>query len=191
VYATLPKLVSQLHLPVQSGSDRILAAMKRGYTALEYKSIVRRLRAARPDLSLTSDFIVGFPGETEADFAQTMRLVEDVGFDGSFSFLYSARPGTPAAELADAVPREVAQARLERLQALIEAQYRRRSDAMVGRRQRVLVTGPSAKQPADLAARTDNNRVVNFSGASTLIGRYVDVIVTAAYPHSLRGELAA
>ena len=191
VYATLPKLVSQLHLPVQSGSDRILAAMKRGYTALEYKSIVKRLRAARPDLSLTSDFIVGFPGETEADFAQTMRLVEDVGFDGSFSFLYSTRPGTPAAELADAVPRAVAQARLERLQALIEAQYRKRSDAMVGRRQRVLVTGPSAKQPADLAARTDNNRVVNFSGASTLIGRYVDVIVTAAYPHSLRGELAA
>jgi tRNA-2-methylthio-N6-dimethylallyladenosine synthase len=190
VYATLPKLVSQLHLPVQSGSDRILAAMKRGYTALEYKSIVKRLRAARPDLSLTSDFIVGFPGETEADFAQTLRLVDDVGFDGSFSFLYSARPGTPAAELADPVPREVAQARLERLQASIEARYQAHSDAMVGSRQRVLVTGRSARDPADLAARTDNNRVVNFAGDASLIDRYVDVLVTAAYPHSLRGELA-
>jgi tRNA-2-methylthio-N6-dimethylallyladenosine synthase len=190
VYATLPKLVSQLHLPVQSGSDRILAAMKRGYTALEYKSIVKRLRAARPDLSLTSDFIVGFPGETEADFAQTLRLVEDVGFDGSFSFLYSARPGTPAAELADAVPRDVAQARLERLQALLEAQYKAHSEAMVGSRQRVLVTGRSARNPADVAARTGNNRVVNFAGGASLIDRYVDVLVTTAYPHSLRGELA-
>jgi tRNA-2-methylthio-N6-dimethylallyladenosine synthase len=190
VYATLPKLVSQLHLPVQSGSDRILAAMKRGYTALEYKSIVKRLRAARPDLSLTSDFIVGFPGETEADFAQTLRLVDDVGFDGSFSFLYSARPGTPAAELADPVPREVAQARLERLQASIEARYQGHSDAMVGSRQRVLVTGRSARDPADLAARTDNNRVVNFAGDASLIDRYVDVLVTIAYPHSLRGALA-
>ena len=191
VYATVPKLVSQLHLPVQSGSDRILAAMKRGYTALEYKSIVKRLRAARPDLSLTSDFIVGFPGETEADFAQTMKLVEDVGFDGSFSFLYSARPGTPAAELPDPVPRDVAQARLERLQALIEAQYRAGSDAMVGSRQRVLVTGRSARNAADLAARTDNNRVLNFAGDASLIDTYVEVIVTTAYPHSLRGELAA
>jgi len=191
VYASVPKLVSQLHLPVQSGSDRILAAMQRGSTALEYKSIVTRLRAARPGLSLTSDFIVGFPGETEADFAQTLRLVEDVGFDGSFSFLYSARPGTPAAELPDAVPREVAQARLERLQALIEAQYRAGSEAMVGSRQRVLVTGRSAKTGADLAARTDNNRVVNFAGDRSLIDRYVDVVVTAAFPHSLRGELAA
>ena len=175
---------------MQSGSDRILAAMKRGYTALEYKSIVKRLRAARPDLSLTSDFIVGFPGETEADFAQTLRLVDDVGFDGSFSFLYSARPGTPAAELADPVPRDVAQARLERLQALLEAQYKARSDAMVGSRQRVLVTGRSARNPADLAARTDNNRVVNFAGDASLSDRYVDVLVTTAYPHSLRGELA-
>jgi tRNA-2-methylthio-N6-dimethylallyladenosine synthase len=191
VYATVPKLVSQLHLPVQSGSDRILAAMKRGYTALEYKSIVKRLRAARPGLSLTSDFIVGFPGETEADFAQTLKLVDDVGFDGSFSFLYSARPGTPAAELPDAVPREVAQARLERLQALLEAQYRANSDALVGSRQRVLVTGRSARDPADLAARTDDNRVVNFSGAASLVGSYVDVVVTTAYPHSLRGALAA
>jgi tRNA-2-methylthio-N6-dimethylallyladenosine synthase len=165
--------------------------MKRGYTALEYKSIVRRLRAARPDLALTSDFIVGFPGETEADFGQTMRLVEEVGFDGSFSFLYSARPGTPAAELPDPVPREVAQARLERLQALIEAQYRAKSEAMVGSRQRVLVTGRSAREPADLAARTANNRVVNFSGDAALIRRYVDVVVTTAYAHSLRGELAS
>jgi tRNA-2-methylthio-N6-dimethylallyladenosine synthase len=188
VYATVPKLVSQLHLPVQSGSDRILAAMKRGYTALEYKSIVKRLRAARPDLSLTSDFIVGFPGETEADFAQTMKLVEDVGFDGSFSFLYSARPGTPAAELPDPVPREVAQARLERLQALIEAQYRACSDAMVGSSQRVLVTGRSARDPEDLAGRTDNNRVVNVRGDRSMVGRYVDVVITDAYPHSLRGR---
>jgi tRNA-2-methylthio-N6-dimethylallyladenosine synthase len=191
VYATVPKLVSQLHLPVQSGSDRILAAMKRGYTALEYKSIVKRLRAARPGLSLTSDFIVGFPGETEADFAQTLKLVEDIGFDGSFSFLYSARPGTPAAELPDPVPREVAQDRLERLQTLIDAQYQAKSDAMVGSRQRVLVTGQSARNAADLAARTDNNRVVNFAGDPSLIDRYVDVVVTSAYPHSLRGELAA
>jgi len=191
VYATVPKLVSQLHLPVQSGSDRILAAMKRGYTALEYKSIVRRLRAARPGLSLTSDFIVGFPGETEADFAQTMKLVEDVCFDGSFSFLYSARPGTPAAELPDCVPREIAQARLERLQALIEAQFRARSEAMVGTRQRVLVTGRSAKHRVELAARADDNRVVNFPGDASLVGRYVDVTITAAHPHSLRGELAA
>jgi tRNA-2-methylthio-N6-dimethylallyladenosine synthase len=189
VYASVPELVSQLHLPVQSGSDRILAAMKRGYTALEYKSIVRRLRAARPDLALTSDFIVGFPGETEADFKQTMRLIEEVGFDGSFSFLYSPRPGTPAAELPDSVPRDVAQARLERLQALIEAQYRAKSEAMVGTRQRVLVTGRSAKEPADLAARTANNRVVNFPGGAALIHRYVDVVVTTAYAHSLRGEL--
>ena len=148
-------------------------------------------RAARPRLSLTSDFIVGFPGETEADFAQTLKLVDDVGFDGSFSFLYSARPGTPAAELPDAVPREVAQARLERLQALIEAQYRANSAAMVGSRQRVLVTGRSARDPADLAARADDNRVVNFAGDASLVGRYVDVAVTAAYPHSLRGALAA
>jgi tRNA-2-methylthio-N6-dimethylallyladenosine synthase len=181
------KLAPQLHLPVQSGSDRILAAMKRGYTSLEYKSIVRRLRAARADLSLTSDFIVGFPGETERDFDQTMRLIDDVGFDGSFSFLYSARPGTPAAELPDAVPREVAQARLERLQATVEATYRANSESMVGSVQRVLVTGRSAKDPAELAARTPHNRVVNFAGDAALIGTYVDVRVDAAFPHSLRG----
>ncbi|MBS0321338.1 MAG: tRNA (N6-isopentenyl adenosine(37)-C2)-methylthiotransferase MiaB [Proteobacteria bacterium] len=188
VYAREPKLVSQLHLPVQSGSDRVLAAMKRGYTALEYKSIVRRLRAARPDLSLTSDFIVGFPGETDADFAATMKLVDSVRFDGAFSFLYSARPGTPAAELPDPVPHAVAQARLEALQSALDAHYRAYSDAMVGTTQRVLVTGHATKDARELAARTDNNRVVNFAGGAALIGRYVDVTITRAFPHSLRGE---
>jgi tRNA-2-methylthio-N6-dimethylallyladenosine synthase len=181
------KLAPQLHLPVQSGSDRILAAMKRGYTALEYKSIVRRLRVARPDLALTSDFIVGFPGETERDFDQTMKLIDDVRFDGSFSFLYSARPGTPAAELPDPVPREVAQARLERLQAAVEATYRANSEAMVGTVQRVLVTGRSARAPTDLAARTANNRVLNFAGDPSVVNTYVDVLVKEAFPHSLRG----
>ena len=191
VHGTIAKLVTQLHLPVQSGSDRVLAAMKRGYTALEYKSIVRRLRAVRPDLSLSSDFIVGFPGETDADFAQTLKLVEDVGFDGAFSFLYSARPGTPASDLPDPVPQAEKQARLARLQALIEGQYRVNSDAMVGSRQRALVTGHAAKNVRELAARTENNRVVNLPGAAGLIGTYVDVRITAAHPHSLRGELAA
>ncbi|HVE49146.1 MAG TPA: tRNA (N6-isopentenyl adenosine(37)-C2)-methylthiotransferase MiaB [Casimicrobiaceae bacterium] len=188
VYATVDKLVSQLHLPVQSGSDRILAAMKRGYTSLEYKSIVRKLRAARPDLSLSSDFIVGFPGETDDDFERTLKLIEDVRFDGSFSFIYSPRPGTPAADLADQVPHEVKQARLERLQALVESQYRARSEAMIGTRQRVLVTGRSTKNLADLAARADDNRVVNFAGDASLIHTYVYVEIVAAYPHSLRGE---
>jgi len=189
VYAKLPKLVSHLHLPVQSGSDRVLAAMKRGYTALEYKSIVRRLRAARPDLSLTTDFIVGFPGETEADFALTLRLAQDVNFDGAFSFAYSPRPGTPAADFADAVPAAEQQARLLRLQALLDAQYRAYGEAMVGTRQRVLVTGPAVKDPRELAARTANNRVVNFGGDAALIGSYADVTIKAALPHSLRGEL--
>ena len=188
-YGTLDKLVSQLHLPVQSGSDRVLAAMKRGYTALEYKSIVRKLRAARRDLSLSSDFIVGFPGETDADFAQTMKLIDDVGFDGSFSFLYSPRPGTPAAELADQVPLEIQQVRLSRLQSAIDAQYRDASNAMVGSQQRVLVTGPSTKDPGELAARTGNNRVVNFSGPASLVGTYVELSITQALPHSLRGAL--
>ena len=187
-YGRLDKLVSHLHLPVQSGSDRVLAAMKRGYTALEYKSIVRRLRAERTGLSLTSDFIVGFPGETEADFELTLRLVEDVGFDGAFSFAYSTRPGTPAADLPDRVPAEVAQRRLERLQALLDAQYRAVSASMVGKRERVLVTGRSAKDAGELAGRSDNNRVVNFAGDAASIGRYVDVVITAALPHSLRGE---
>ncbi len=188
-HGDMDKLAAHLHLPVQSGSDRVLAAMKRGYTALEYKSTVRKLRAARPELSLTSDFIVGFPGETDGDFEQTMKLVRDVGFDGGFSFLYSARPGTPAAELQDATPHAVKQARLEALQALLEAQQRAHSEAMVGTVQRALVTGTSARDAAELAARTDNNRVVNFAGDATLAGRYVDVTITSSQPHSLRGEL--
>jgi tRNA-2-methylthio-N6-dimethylallyladenosine synthase len=191
VYGRAPKLVSHLHLPVQSGSDRVLAAMKRGYTVLEYKSIVRRLRAQRPDLSLTTDFIVGFPGETEADFARTMKLVDEIGFDGAFSFAYSSRPGTPAADFADAVPAAERQARLERLQARLDALYRGYSEAMVGTRQRVLVTGPAVKNPRELAARTANNRVVNFPGAAALIGSYAEVTIRAALPHSLRGELVA
>ncbi|MDR2016998.1 MAG: tRNA (N6-isopentenyl adenosine(37)-C2)-methylthiotransferase MiaB [Burkholderiales bacterium] len=187
-YGKVPKLVSQLHLPVQSGSDRILAAMKRGYTALEYKSIVRRLRAVRPQLSLTSDFIVGFPGETEADFDATLKLVQDVKFDGAFNFIYSSRPGTPAAELDEQVPRAIQQRRFEALQTLLDAQYREYSETMVGSTQRVLVTGPALKDPKELQARTDNNRVVNFAGDEALIGRYIDVTITAALPHSLRGR---
>jgi len=190
-YGKLPKLVSHLHLPVQSGSDRVLAAMKRGYTALEYKSIVRRLRAVRPDLSLTTDFIVGFPGETETDFGQTLALARDLTFDGAFSFAYSARPGTPAADFADPVPAARQQERLLRLQALLDTQYRAYSEAMVGTRQRVLVTGPAVKNPRELAARTANNRVVNFGGDAALIGTYADVTIKAALPHSLRAELAA
>jgi len=188
-HGSIDKLVPQLHLPVQSGSDRVLAAMKRGYTALEYKSIVRRLRLARPALSLTSDFIVGFPGETDADFAQTMKLIEDVVFDGAFSFIYSPRPGTPAAELPDQVPQAVRQERLVQLQALLESQYRAHSDAMVGSRQRVLVTGRASRDARELAARTSNNRVVNFPGDPRLIHSYADVAITGALPHSLRGEL--
>ena len=189
-YGKVDKLVSHLHLPVQSGSDRILAAMKRGYTALEYKSIVRRLRAQRPDLSITSDFIIGFPGETETDFAQTMTLVDDVNFDGAFSFTYSARPGTPAAEFADPVPPAVSRARLARLQALLNARYQVYSGAMVGTRQRVLVTGHAVKDSRELAGRTANNRVVNFAGDAKLINGYTDVAITVALPHSLRGEIA-
>jgi len=187
-YGTVDKLVSHLHLPVQSGSDRVLAAMKRGYTALEYKSIVRRIRAVRPGLSLTTDFIVGFPGETDADFERTMALAADMNFDGAFTFAYSSRPGTPAAELADQVPPEVKQARLERLTALLDLQYRQYSDAMVGTRQRVLVTGPAVKDGRELQARTENNRVVNFAGEPSLVGRYVDVAITVALSHSLRGQ---
>jgi len=189
-YGSIDKLVSHLHLPVQSGSDRVLAAMKRGYSALEYKSIVRRLRVERPGISLTSDFIVGFPGETDADFAQTMKLVEDVDFDGAFNFAYSPRPGTPAAALADQVPADVQQARLEALNARLDAQYQAHSAAMLGTRQRALVTGRSVKDADELQARTENNRVVNFAGAAGRIGTYVDVTITAALPHSLRGELA-
>jgi tRNA-2-methylthio-N6-dimethylallyladenosine synthase len=189
VYARLPKLVSHLHLPVQSGSDRILAAMKRGYSVLEFKSIVRKLRAARPDLSLSSDFIVGFPGETGEDFEKTMALIDEVGFDASFSFLYSPRPGTPAAELADPVPQQTKLAWLARLQKRIDEQAQAISRSMVGRVERVLVEGLSRKDANELAGRTDNNRVVNFVANPRLIGQFVDVTITAALPHSLRGEI--
>jgi tRNA-2-methylthio-N6-dimethylallyladenosine synthase len=189
VYARVPKLVSHLHLPVQSGSDRILAAMKRNYTAIEYKSIIRKLRAARPDLSLSTDFIVGFPGETEEDYEKTMKLIEDVGFDASFSFLYSSRPGTPAAELADDTPDDLKTARLMRLQKRIEEQAAVISEAMVGSVQRVLVEGVSKKSDSELAGRTDNNRIVNFVGNSRLIHTFAEVRITSALPHSLRGEI--
>ena len=189
VYARVPKLVSHLHLPVQSGSDRVLAAMKRGYTALEYKSLVRKLRAARPDLSLSSDFIVGFPGETAEDFEKTMTLIDEVGFDASFSFLYSARPGTPAAELVDDTPKTILSERLTRLQQRIEDLAQVVSQAMVGTTQRVLVEGYSKKDTQELAGRTDNNRIVNFVGQPRLIGQFIPLYVTAALPHSLRGEL--
>ena len=189
VYAKVPKLVSHLHLPVQSGSDRVLAGMKRGYTALEYKSLVRKLRAARPDLSLSSDFIVGFPGETEDDFEKTMKLIDDLGFDASFSFVYSTRPGTPAADLADDTPQEVKLQRLSRLQKRIDELAQAVSAAMVGTEQRVLVEGLSKKDQSELAGRTDNNRVVNFVGNPRLIHSFVDVRITSAMPHSLRGEI--
>ena len=188
-FERIDKLVSHLHLPVQSGSDRVLAAMKRGYTALEYRSIVRRLRRARPGLSLTSDFIVAFPGESEADFGDTLKLIEDIRFDGAFSFVYSARPGTPAAAFPDQVPPAVASERLARLQSLVDAQYQSYSEGMVGSRQRVLVTGPATRDSAELQARTNNNRVVNFKGDASLTHSYVDVAIVAAQAHSLRGEL--
>jgi tRNA-2-methylthio-N6-dimethylallyladenosine synthase len=190
-YARIPKLVSHVHLPVQSGSDRVLAAMKRGYTALEYKSIIRRLRAARPDICISSDFIVGFPGETEQDFGQTLRLIEEVGFDDSFSFVYSPRPGTPAADLPDDTPQAVKLERLQRLQARIAEQARAIGEAMVGTRQRVLVDGPARRNAAELAGRTDNNRVVNFPGPRERIGRFAEVLITEARSHTLRGELGA
>ncbi|MBP7520939.1 MAG: tRNA (N6-isopentenyl adenosine(37)-C2)-methylthiotransferase MiaB [Leptothrix sp. (in: Bacteria)] len=191
-YARIPKLVNHLHLPVQHGSDRILMAMKRGYTALEYKSTLRKLRAVRPDISLSSDFIVGFPGETEEDHAKTLRLIEDVGFDASFSFVFSPRPGTPAANLADDTPQEVKLARLQQLQALLETNVQRIGASRVGTLQRILVEGPSRKDPNELMGRTECNRIVNFPGgpnASRLVGQMIDVAVTAALPHSLRGEL--
>jgi tRNA-2-methylthio-N6-dimethylallyladenosine synthase len=186
----IPQLAPHVHLPVQAGSDRVLAAMKRGYTVLEYKAIVRRLRAACPGISISSDFIVGFPVERDDDFEATMRLIDDIGFDASFSFLYSRRPGTPAAALPDETPQEVKLARLQRLQARIEQQAQGISRGMVGTRQRVLVDGAAKKNAAELCGRTANNRVVNFPGARELIGRLVDVTITAALPHSLRGELA-
>ena len=188
-FARIPKLVSHLHLPVQSGSDRILAAMKRGYTVLEYKSIVRKLRAAQANLSLATDIIVGFPGETEADFEATLRLVKEMNFDHSFSFVYSARPGTPAASLTDDTPAEVYKQRLYRLQEQLNAQATAISAAMVGTVQEVLVEGPSKKDAHELMGRTENNRVVNFAAPDRLLGEFVSVRITQALPNSLRGEV--
>ncbi len=192
VYAQVPELVSHLHLPVQSGSDRILMAMKRGHTVLEYKSKLRRLRQIRPDISISSDFIIGFPGETEKDFADTMKLIEDIGFDTSFSFIYSARPGTPAADLPDDTPEELKKQRLQILQTRIEQNAQAISRRMVGSVQRLLVTGISKKDPGQLQGRTENNRVVNFRcDDHGLIGQFVDAEITEALPHSLRGNLIA
>jgi tRNA-2-methylthio-N6-dimethylallyladenosine synthase len=187
-YADTPALVSHLHLPVQSGSDRILAAMKRGHTALEYKAKIRRLREACPGITISSDFIVGFPGESDRDFEATMKLIDDIGFDQSFSFAYSRRPGTPAANLHDEVPADVASARLQRLQAAINDNARRYAEAMVGTVQRVLVEGPSAKDPDELTGKTENMRNVNFAGGKRLIGQFIDVRITEARTNSLRGE---
>jgi tRNA-2-methylthio-N6-dimethylallyladenosine synthase len=192
-YANVPKLNNFLHLPVQSGSDRILAAMKRGHTVLEYKQKLRKLRAVRPDICISTDIIVGFPGETDEDFLATMNLIADVGFDQSFSFLYSRRPGTPAAALPDEVPHEVKQRRLELLQQRLNGQARAISQRMVGSRQRVLVERPAKRNPRQLAGRTDNNRWVNFDGPADdpmgLINRFADVVITEAMPNSLRGRL--
>jgi tRNA-2-methylthio-N6-dimethylallyladenosine synthase len=191
-YAKVPKLVDHLYLPAQHGSDRILAAMKRGYTVLEYKSVIRRLREVRPNISVSSDFIVGFPGETEADFDALMKLINDIGYDTSFSFVFSPRPGTPAANLADDTPYDVKLKRLQHLQATVEANARSISQRMVGSVQRILVEGPSKKDPAELQGRTENNRVVNFAAGpnpSRLVGQLIDVNIVQAFPYSLRGEL--
>jgi tRNA-2-methylthio-N6-dimethylallyladenosine synthase len=191
-YAKVPKLVDHLYLPPQHGSDRILAAMKRGYTSLEYKSIIRRIREVRPNMAISGDFIVGFPGETEADFEAMMKLIDDVGYDNSFSFIFSPRPGTPAANLEDDTPHEVKLQRLQRLQAVIDANTRRYSDAMIGTVQRILVEGPSKKNADELQGRTENNRVVNFEGGpntARLIGQLIEVTITESYAYSLRGEI--
>jgi tRNA-2-methylthio-N6-dimethylallyladenosine synthase len=188
-HAALPKLAAHVHLPVQSGSDRILAAMKRGYTSLEYRSIVRRLRQARAGISLSSDFIVGFPGETGADFEATLKLAADLAFDGSFSFVYSPRPGTPAADLPDTISAAEKSQRLNRLQAQLEAQARSVSEAMLGRTERVLVEGHSKKNAAELCGRTANTRVVNFPGSERLIREFAQVRISAVLSHTLRGEL--
>ncbi len=190
-YNHLPKLVNHLHLPVQSGSDRILAAMKRGYSVLEYKSIIRKVRAIRPDISLSSDFIIGFPGETEADFEATLKLVEDMNFDDSYSFIYSPRPGTPAADLQDDTPQEIKLERLHRIQAQINQQSRKISQQMVGSIQRVLMEGVSKKNAAEFFGRTDNNRVVNLASSPDQIGYFVNVRITEARSHTLRGEILA
>jgi len=189
VYADVPELVDHLHLPVQSGSDRILMQMKRGHSAFDYKQKIRRLREIRPNISLSSDFIIGFPGETDADFERTMGLIDEIGFDQSFSFIYSRRPGTPAADLADDVPMELKQARLQRLQHRVNHMAQQISRNMVGSVQRVLVDRPSRKDPNEIAGRTENNRVVNFAGPRALIGQFADVRITEAMPNSLRGEL--
>jgi tRNA-2-methylthio-N6-dimethylallyladenosine synthase len=188
-YSHLPKLVNHLHLPVQSGSDRVLAAMKRGYSVLEYKSIIRKVRAIRPDISVTSDFIIGFPGETEADFAATLRLVEDMNFDDSYSFIYSRRPGTPAADLPDDTPQEVKLERLHRLQAQINQQCGKISQQMIGSVQRVLLEGISKKNADEFYGRTDNNRVVNLTSDPEQVGCFVNVRITEARSHTLRGEI--
>jgi tRNA-2-methylthio-N6-dimethylallyladenosine synthase len=191
-YAKIPKLVSHLHLPVQHGSDKILMAMKRGYTAMEYKSTIRKLRAIRPDLRMSSDFIVGFPGETEEDFQKMMKLIDDVGYDTSFSFIFSPRPGTPAANLQDDTPHEVKLKRLQHLQAVVEENVQRISASLQGSTQRILVAGTSRKNPQELMGRTECNRVVNFDGGplgARLVGQMIDVVITQAMPHSLRGEL--
>jgi tRNA-2-methylthio-N6-dimethylallyladenosine synthase len=188
-YGKVPQLVSHLHLPVQHGSDRILMAMKRGYTAMEYKSTIRKLRAVRPGISLSTDFIVGFPGETDDDFAKMMKLVDDVGYDASFSFIFSPRPGTPAAALADETPHAVKLKRLQHLQAVLEDNVRRISASRVGTVQRILVEGPSRKDPNERMGRTECNRIVNFPAPARLTGQMVDVTITEALPHSLRGEI--
>ena len=190
VYGEVPELVDHLHLPVQSGSDAILAAMKRGHTAAQYQDKIRRLRAVRPNISISSDFIVGFPGETDADFAATLALIEEIGFDASFSFIYSRRPGTPAADYPDETPHPVKQERLMRLQARLANQAQAISRRMVGTLERLLVEGPARKDPRELAGRTENNRVVNFAGPAELIGQFAEVRITQALPNSLRGELA-
>ena len=188
-YAKVPKLVSHLYLPAQHGSDRILSAMKRGYTAIEYKSVIRKLRQIRPDVLVSSDFIVGFPGETDEDFRALMKLVEDVGFDNSYSFIFSPRPGTPAANLTDDTEPEIKLRRLQTLQAAIDENTRKYSQQMLGTVQRILVDGPSARNPAELQGRTENNRVVNFVGPKSLIGQFAHTRITEVYNYSLRGEL--
>jgi tRNA-2-methylthio-N6-dimethylallyladenosine synthase len=189
VYAEVPALVDHLHLPVQSGSDRVLAAMKRNHTVLEYKSKIRRLRKIRPNISMSSDFIVGFPGEGDREFEETMNLIRDVNYDLSFSFIYSARPGTPAADLPDTTPMEVKKQRLAILQDRINQQTQSISRGMVGTRQRLLITGPSRKDPSEIQGRTENNRVVNLKGDTALTGQFVDAMIGQALPNSLRGEL--
>jgi len=190
-YEEVPELVSFLHLPVQCGSDRVLAAMKRGHTALEYKHIIRKLREVRPDIAISSDFIVGFPGETDEDFEATMKLIDDVDFDQSFSFIYSARPGTPAAALPDNTPLAVKKQRLARLQQDISSRAENYSRAMIGTVQRVLVEGPSRKSETQMSGRTENNRVTNFNSSADLVGSFVDVKITEAFTNSLQGEIVA